>query len=255
MNPMQFSYSGKTALVTGAGSGVGAGTALEFARQGANVVLVGRSRESLDDTLASIQLEGGNAITVIADVTQERDVVAAMAAAVAQFGKVDVAFNNAGVFTLGATDELSYDEWSHTMNTNVTGVWLCLKHAILQMRLQGGGTIVNMSSNLGAHLAYPGMAAYITSKAAVSALTKAAAVEAIAHGIRINSISAGPLDTPMSVRPGESLDERANRMRAIIPLGRAGQISEVAAAVLWLAGDASGFVTGHDLVMDGAESL
>lgn len=252
---MQFDYSGKTALVTGAGSGVGAGTAIEFARHGANVVLVGRSRASLDDTLASIQLEGGDAIAVVADVTREDDVAAAMAAAVAAYGRVDVAFNNAGVFTLGATDELSYADWSRTMNTNVTGVWLCLKHAILQMRLQGGGAIVNMSSNLGAHLAYPGMAAYITSKAAVSALTRAAAVEAIAHGIRINSISAGPLDTPMSVRPGESLEDRSERMRAIIPLGRAGQISEVAAAVLWLAGDSTGYVAGHDLVMDGAESL
>jgi NAD(P)-dependent dehydrogenase (short-subunit alcohol dehydrogenase family) len=137
------------------------------------------------------------------------------------------------------------------IGTNLTGTWLCMKHEIAHMRAHGGGAIVNMASNIGSHGRIPGMAAYAASKAAVSVLTRTAARDHIADGVRINAVSPGPTDTGMSLRPGETDADRAERLKAAIPLGRVGATAEVAAAVLWLASDEAGFTVGHDLVVDG----
>jgi NAD(P)-dependent dehydrogenase (short-subunit alcohol dehydrogenase family) len=137
------------------------------------------------------------------------------------------------------------------LGTNVTGTWLCLKHEIAHMRAHGGGAIVNMASNIGAHGRLPNLAAYAASKAAVSALTRTAARDHIADGVRINAVSPGATDTDMSRRPGETDADRAARLKDAIPLGRVGATAEVAAAVLWLASDEAAFTVGHDLVVDG----
>lgn len=137
------------------------------------------------------------------------------------------------------------------IGTNLTGTWLCMKHEIAHMRAHGGGAIVNMASNIGAHGRIPGMAAYAASKAAVSVLTRTAARDHVRDGVRINAVSPGPTDTEMSLRPGETDADRAARLETAIPLGRVGATAEVAAAVLWLASAEAGFTVGHDLVVDG----
>jgi len=253
MSEMRF--TGKVVLVTGAGTGVGRRAALAFAREGAAVALLGRSRGPLDATADIIRTAGGEALAVPTDVTDEPSVEAAVQTITQWRGGLDIAFNCAGMFTLAPIEDFELSDWNAVMALNATGVFLGMKHEIRAMKRRGGGAIVNMSSNLGAHMVAPGMVAYIASKAAVSALTRAAAKEAIGAGIRINSISAGPIDNVMSTRPGETVEAKAARMRAIIPLGRAGYEDEIVAAALWLASPESGYAVGHDLVLDGGESL
>ncbi|MQA87169.1 MAG: SDR family oxidoreductase [Streptosporangiales bacterium] len=245
-------FAGKVALVTG-GSGIGRGTALVFAREGATVVVAGRSPEPLAQTVKLIEASrsraSASAITV--DVTRADDVDRLVATAVARHGGLHVAFNNAG--TLGAPGplaELDEAAWAETLATNLTSVYLSMKYEIAHMRA-GGGAIVNMASSIGAHMTVPGLGAYAASKAGVSVLTRAAARENIADGIRINAISPGPADTPMSHLPSETNADRGARLEAAIPIGRVGGLDEIAAAVLWLASDEAGFVVGHDLVIDG----
>lgn len=141
------------------------------------------------------------------------------------------------------------------IQTNLTGLWLCMKHEIALMQTHGGGAIVNMAANIGAHMTIPYLGAYTASKAAVSALTRVAALEHIQDGIRINAVSPGLVDTEMSLLPGETRAQRDERIKGAIPLGRVADPAEVANAVLWLASDEASFVVGHDLVIDGAASL
>ena len=150
--------------------------------------------------------------------------------------------------------EVSEEDWDAVLRTNVTGVWLAMKHEIAHMKENGGGAIVNISSNLGAHLRSPNAAAYITSKAAVSALTRAAALDHIHQGIRINAVSPGASAAPMSLRPGETEADRAERVKSQNPLGRVAKAEEVAAAVLYLASPEAGAVVGTDLVIDSGAS-
>ena len=248
-------FDGKTALVTGAGTGVGQEAALAYAREGAAVALLGRSQETLDTTAELIRAEGGDVLVVPTDVTHESDVESAIDAILAWQGRLDIAFNCAGIFTLSPIEDFELRDWDAVMSLNVTGVFLGMKHQIRAMKRSGGGVIVNMSSNLGAHMVAPGMVAYIASKAAVSALTRAAAREVVGSGIRVNCISAGPIDNVMSTRPGETVEQKAARMHDIIPLGRAGYQHEIVAAALWLSSPESGYAVGHDLVLDGGESL
>jgi len=141
--------------------------------------------------------------------------------------------------------------WDRLLAVNLTGMFLAMKHEISHMRASGGGVIINTASSLGAHMRLPFLGAYAATKAAVSALTRAAARECIADGIRINAISPGPMDTPMSLRPGETEADRAQRLNGALPAGRVGSPSEAAAAVLWLATPEAAFTVGHDLVIDG----
>lgn len=244
-------FVNQVVLVTGGGSGIGRAAALAFAAEGAAVAVAGRSAEPLAQTVKLVEAAGGVASAVPADVSREDDVAAMVETVVSRHGGLHVAFNNAGVFVPGGVTDLSASEWARAIDVNLTSVWLSMKHEIAHMRAHGGGTIVNTASNLGAHGRRPGIAAYVATKAAVSALTRSAALEHIADGVRVNAISPGPVDTPMSLRPGETPAERAIRLRDALPVGRVGTLEEIASAVLWLASAESGFAVGHDLVMDG----
>lgn len=249
---MTARFTGKVALVTGGGSGIGRATALAFAREGATVVVAGRNPEPLTQTVKLAEAEGGRADAVTADVTRAEDAARLVETAVTRYGGLHIAFNNAGVLgTLAPVAELDEATWTGVLAANLTGVWLSMKNEIAHMRVHGGGTIVNTASSIGAHMRLPGMGAYAAAKAGVSALTRTAARECIGDGIRINAVSPGPIDTPMSMRPGETEADRAERVRNGLPIGRVGALDEVAAAVLWLASPASGFAVGHDLVVDG----
>ncbi|MCW2912583.1 MAG: NAD(P)-dependent dehydrogenase, short-chain alcohol dehydrogenase family [Actinomycetia bacterium] len=251
---MTTRFTGKVALVTGGGSGIGQATAQAFAREGATVVVAGRSPQSLAQTVKLIQAEGGRATAITADVTRPEDVAHLVAATVAEHGGLHLAFNNAGVIGAGPVADLDQDTWDRTLAVNLTGVWLSMKYEIAHMRAHGGGVIVNTASNVGASMRIPGLGAYAAAKAGVSALTRTAAREYIGDGIRINAISPGPLDTPMSLRPGETDVDRSERIKDALPIGRVGSLEEVAATVLWLASPDAGFVVGHDLVLDGGAS-
>ncbi|WP_019066960.1 SDR family NAD(P)-dependent oxidoreductase [Streptomyces hokutonensis] len=245
-------FSGRTALVTGAGSGIGRAIALAFAAEGANVVVAGRRRGPLDETLALIEARGGKALAVSADVSKAADADALVRAAVERYGSLDVAVNNAGVFRGGRPlADLTEEDWSTQLDINVTGVFLALRAEIARMRTQpSGGAIVNVASTFGVHTSSPGAAAYAASKAAVAVLSKGAAVDHIREGVRINVVSPGATDTPMSLRPGETETDRAERVRATLPLGRISATAEIAAAVLYLASDDAASVVGTDLVVD-----
>lgn len=242
-------FAGKVVLVTGGSSGIGRETAKAFAAEGATVVVAGRDEQRLATAVKEI---GGDASAVTVEVTDSASVARMVETVVARHGGLDVAFNNAGVLGSPApAADLGEDDFGVVLGTNVTGTWLCLKHEVAHMRAHGGGAIVNIASNIGAHGRLPRMAAYAASKAAVSALTRTAARDHIAEGVRINAVSPGATDTEMSRRPGETDADRAERLKGAIPLGRVGATAEVAAAVLWLASDEAAFTVGHDLVVDG----
>jgi NAD(P)-dependent dehydrogenase (short-subunit alcohol dehydrogenase family) len=244
-------FTDRTALVTGAGSGIGRAIALAFAAEGARVVVAGRRREPLDETVRLIEDRGGKALAVPADVSRHEDAEALVRAAVDTFGGLDVAVNNAGVFRGGPLADLSEEDWRTQLDINVTGVFLALRAQIRRMRTQpSGGSIVNVASTFGVHTSVPSAAAYGASKAAVAALSKGAALDHIREGVRINVVSPGATDTPMSLRPGESEADRTQRAAATLPLGRISATEEVAAAVLYLASDDAASVVGADLVVD-----
>ena len=244
-------FTGKTVLITGGGSGIGRATALAFAREGAAVAVAGRRREPLDQTVRLIKDAGGRASAVTADVSSPTDAARLVAATADRHGGLHIAFNNAGIIEAGPLADMNQAAWDRQVAVNLTGVFLAMKHEITHMRASGGGVIINTASNLGAHMRLPFLGAYAATKAAVSALTRAAAREYIADGIRINAISPGPIDTPMSLRPGETDADRGKRLAGALPAGRAGTVAEAAAAVLWLASPEAGFTVGHDLVIDG----
>ncbi|MER7772854.1 glucose 1-dehydrogenase [Kitasatospora sp. NPDC096140] len=252
---MTTRFADKSVLVTGGGSGIGRAIALAFAREGARVAVAGRTAAPLTETVELIEQAGGKAVALTGDVTNGEDAARLVRETVEQFGGLDVAVNNAGVIgALGPVADIDEAEWQRLIGINVTGTLLAMKHQIGHLRAHGGGAIVNVSSNLGAHRRVAGVGAYAASKAAVTALTRAAALDHIADGVRINTVSPGAVDTPMSGRPGESAAEKAERMRNDIPVGRAGAVEEVAAAVLYLASEEAGYTVGSDLVLDGGSS-
>jgi NAD(P)-dependent dehydrogenase (short-subunit alcohol dehydrogenase family) len=253
---MMARFTDKVVLVTGGGSGIGRATARAFAREGGRVVVAGRSTEALCETVALIEQEGGHGLAITADVTRAEEVARLIDEIAARYGRLDIAFNNAGILGPHAPlAELDEAAWASVVATNLTGVWLSMKSEIPLMRASGGGVIVNMASNIGAHLRVPGLGAYAAAKAAVSALTRAAAKEYIRDGIRINAFSPGPIATAMTRLPGESDAERDARFAGILPIGRIGRPEEAAAAVLWLASPEAAFTVGHDFVMDGGAAL
>ncbi|WP_327716967.1 glucose 1-dehydrogenase [Streptomyces sp. NBC_00490] len=249
-------FHDRTVLVTGAGSGIGRAVALAFAAEGAQVVVAGRRREPLDATTALIEEAGGKALALTADVSRAADVRAVVAAAVDHFGSLDVAVNNAGVFRGGQPlADLSESDWTEQLAINVTGVFHALQAEVRQMRSQpSGGAIVNIASVFGVHARHPGATAYAAGKAAVSVLTRGAARDHIGDGVRINAVSPGPVETEMSLLPGETEAGRAERLENSVPLGRASTTAEIAAAVLYLASDDAASVVGTDLVVDSGKT-
>ncbi|MCP2323924.1 NAD(P)-dependent dehydrogenase (short-subunit alcohol dehydrogenase family) [Hamadaea flava] len=249
---MTAQFTGKVALVTGGGAGIGQAVARAFAREGAAVVVAGRTLGSLDGTVKLIEDEGGRATAITADVTSSADLARLVAETTGRYGGLDIAVNNAGVLAaVGPVGDIDEEQWNYLVAVNLTGTLLAMKHEIAHMRAHGGGVIVNIASNLGAHARLAGLGAYVATKAAVSALTRNAALDHIREGIRINSVSPGPMDTGMSLRPGEGPADRADRMATQSPIGRVGTLDEIAAAVLYLASPGAGFAVGTDLVFDG----
>jgi NAD(P)-dependent dehydrogenase (short-subunit alcohol dehydrogenase family) len=243
---------GRVALVTGAASGIGRASALALAREGAKVVASDVATEGGQRTVADIRVAGGEAVFVRADVSVAEDAAALVRTAVEAYGRLDCAHNNAGIADGGPTHECPEQVWARVIAVNLTGVWLCMKHELAQMLVQGGGAIVNTASiyGLGGSLDGAGASAYVASKHGVVGLTKNAAIEYAGRGIRVNAVCPGPIRTAMTAA---ALDdpERGPRWLAASPMGRAGGPAEVAAAVAWLCSDAASFVTGVALPVDG----
>jgi NAD(P)-dependent dehydrogenase (short-subunit alcohol dehydrogenase family) len=242
---------GKVALVTGAASGIGRATALAFARAGARVVVADLDGRHGEETVALIRAERGEASFVGVDVSSSAQVERMVAQTFDAWGRLDVAFNNAGIEgTMASTAELSESEWDRVIAVNLKGIWLCMRHEIPRMLAGGGGAIVNCSSVAGL-IGFAGEAAYVASKHGIVGLTKTAALEYARSGIRINAVCPGVIDTPMIERATAGKPELAGQLVAGQPIGRLGRPEEIAAAVLWLASDAASFVTGAALPVDG----
>jgi NAD(P)-dependent dehydrogenase (short-subunit alcohol dehydrogenase family) len=246
-----YDFTGQVALVTGAASGIGLSTARAFAEAGASVALADLDANRVEAAAADLDAAGHAAIGVRCDVSNEADVAAAVASTVARFGRLDMAFNNAGIQVppSDAADE-SLDVFERVNAVNLRGVWACMKHELAQMRSQGSGAIVNCSS-LGGLVGLPGRAAYHASKHGVIGLTRSAALEYAPRGVRINAVCPGTIETPMvadMVTKGE-LDIDA--AVANQPIGRRGTPEEIAAAVLWLCSPGASFVVGVALPVDG----
>ena len=243
--------AGKVALVTGASSGIGRATALAFAREGAKVVVADVTVEGGEETVAQVKKAGGEAIFVKTDVSKAVEVEALVAKAVATYGRLDCAHNNAGIAGNAKTivDDTE-DNWDRILAINLKGVWLCMKYELAHMLKQGSGAIVNTASGAGLIGVRRG-GAYVASKHGVVGLTKTAALEYAKSGIRINAVCPGSILTPMQdpVINGDPAIEA--QIGARHPIGRMGTAEEVAAAIHWLCSDAASFVTGHAMVIDG----
>lgn len=246
-----MTFQGKVAIVTGGTSGIGRETAHQLALAGAKVVLSGRRPEEGSAVASAINAAGGVAVFVQADVSQESQVEHLVAETLRHFGRLDIAFNNAGIEHASPLTEITADDYRKVFDINVLGVLLSQKHEIPAMLKTGGGSIINTSSILG-HIALPGAAIYNASKHAVEGITKTAALELAGQGIRVNAVAPGAIATDMIDRfAGEEGAESRQQLAARHPLGRLGQAREIAAAVLYLASDAASFTTGISLPVDG----
>jgi len=242
-------FTGKVALVTGGTSGIGKATAIAFARAGAKVVLTGRREKEGAQVVAEIKKLGGDAAFVRADVAKDGDVKKMVDFTIDKFGKLDVAFNNAGVEWMGPLDQATEAEYRRIFDINVWGVLNSMRHEIPAMLKNGGGAIVNTSSVAG-HVGLPQVSVYIASKHAVEGLTKSVALEVAKQNIRINAIAPGVIGTEMFDRFAHE-DKVRDQIISITPVGRIGASEEIAAAVLYLASDNAKFTTGSSLVVDG----
>lgn len=248
---MQLSFENKVALVTGAGSGMGLATAQAFAAEGAAVVLADVNEAAVREAAHQLVAGGHKVLAIRCDVADEAQVKAMVEQTVSTFGRLDAAFNNAGVQSpVAETADASGEDFDRTIAINLRGVWNCMKYELLQMRKQRSGAIVNNSS-IGGLIGLPGRAIYHASKHGVIGLTRSASLEYAAKGIRINAICPGTFDTPMVQ---EMIAKDPEAMKEIMreqPIGRLGRAEEIACAVLWLCGPGSTFVIGHALAVDG----
>ena len=242
---------GKVGLVTGGTSGIGRDTAVLFAKAGAKVVVAGRRELEGNETIELVRAAGGEGLFVKADVSKGSEVVSLIQKAVEKFGRLDIAFNNAGIEGVWVPIvRQSEEDWDRTIAINLKGVWLCLKYEIRQMLKQGGGgAIVNMASITGL-IGSAGAASYSASKHGVVGLTKSAALENARSGIRINVVCPGVIETPM----GDRLFGAPAVHKAVLsyhPIGRFGRPMEIAEAVVWMCSDKASFMTGQSLILDG----
>jgi NAD(P)-dependent dehydrogenase (short-subunit alcohol dehydrogenase family) len=251
---MSKTFANKVVLVTGGTSGIGRTTAVAFAREGALVVISGRRKAEGAETVALIEKAGGKGLFVQSDVSDEAQVKALVETVVHHFGRLDIAFNNAGIEgTVIPLVESTADQYSRVFDINVKGVFLSMKYEIPAMLKTGGGSIVNTSSIAG-KVGFPGAGLYVATKHAVNGLTKTAALETAKQGIRVNTVSPAAIETPMLERfigPTSAENEQAKQFAALHPVGRMGKSEEVASAVLYLCSPGASFITGTDILVDG----
>ncbi|OPY65930.1 MAG: 2,5-dichloro-2,5-cyclohexadiene-1,4-diol dehydrogenase [Syntrophorhabdus sp. PtaU1.Bin050] len=247
---MRSLLKNKVVLVTGGTSGIGRASALLFAREGARVVIADVVAEEAQNTTQMIREEGGDAIFVKTDVSKAAEVEALVRKTVETYGRLDCAFNNAGIGHVGTIIDCTEEEWDRVMAINLKGVWLCMKYEIIHMAEHGGGAIVNTSSTAGI-VAHPRRAIYTVSKHGVIGLTKAAALQYAKAGIRVNAVCPGPIRTALTESSWISDPQAEARAISEVPMDRAGTPEEVAEAAVWLCSDAASYVTGLAMVVDG----
>jgi NAD(P)-dependent dehydrogenase (short-subunit alcohol dehydrogenase family) len=254
MNPI-YDFKGQVALVTGAGAGMGLATARAFAEAGAAVVLADSNEESVKVAAQTLVAGGRKTIAVRCDVSDDAQVATLVERTVAEFGRLDAAFNNAGVMArIAPTAESSGEDWERVIGINLRGVWSCMKHELRQMERQGSGAIVNNAS-VGALTGNPGIGSYIASKHGVVGLTRTAALEYIKRGIRVNAVNPGLIDTQVA-RDVVNGDEQAyDEIARQVPIGRVGRPEEIAWTVLWLCSPGASYVVGHALTVDGGMTV
>ncbi len=246
---MEKTLKGQVAIVTGGSFGIGRATALLFSQHGAKVAVVDWVEN--DETVNAINAMGGEAIFIKCDVSDAQQVKAMVDKTVETFGRLDFAYNNAGIEGVNAvTQDCTEDNWDKTISINLKGVWLCMKYEIPYMLKQGKGAIVNCSSVAGL-VGFTGIPAYVASKHGIVGLTKCAALENAKTGIRINAVNPGVIRTPMIERFTGGKKEVEKQFAQSEPVGRLGEPEEIAEAVVWLCSDAASFVTGHALPVDG----
>jgi len=248
---METGIKGKTAIVTGAGSGIGRATALAFAAAGAKVVVAEKDEASGKSTMQMIQAQGGEAMFIMTDVAKAGDVELMLAMAEQRFGTVDFAFNNAGVEGISSpTHECSASNWDQTMAVDLRGTWICMKSEIATMLRHTGGVVVNCSSIAGL-VGFEGMPAYVAAKHGVAGLTKTAALEYAQKNIRVNAVCPGVIHTAMVDRVAGNDPAALASFAAMAPMGRMGKPEEIASVVLWLCSDQAAYVTGAVIPVDG----
>jgi NAD(P)-dependent dehydrogenase (short-subunit alcohol dehydrogenase family) len=251
MTVITYDYSGKVVFITGGTSGIGLATARAFARTGAHLVVASRGEAAGREAAAALEREGASALFVLCDVCEEASVARAVERTAERFGRLDVAFNCAGIGGDFAPLESSHQEiWDRVMATNARGVWLAMRYEIPAMLASGGGSVVNMSSIYGA-VGKAAHHAYVASKHAVVGMTRSVALEYASRGVRVNAICAGVTATPALLQAEKQVPERVAALVGEHPMGRMATEEEVAGAVLWLCSDAAGFVTGAPLAVDG----
>jgi NAD(P)-dependent dehydrogenase (short-subunit alcohol dehydrogenase family) len=248
-------FAGKVAFVTGAGSGIGRATAVAFATEGADVVSADIDTVGNEETARLVAEHGGRVLAVKCDVTSSSDIQTAIEHTIHEFGRLDVAFNNAGIEQPPAPlVDITEDDWSRLLDVDLRSAFLCMKYEIPAMLEHGGGSIVNTSSGAGV-VGIRGQAAYVAAKHGLIGLTKSAALDYAAHGVRVNAICPGIIETPMMDRFSGGTPEGRARVIGQEPVGRMGSPEEIASAVLWLSSDLGGFATGHAMVIDGGQTV
>lgn len=246
---MQSILAGRTALITGASRGLGKAMSLALAGAGAQLALVGRDRDALNETAAAIHALGGQAEVFLADVSSEASVRDLEQAVLAHYGKIQILINNAGINLRKKIDEFTLDEWNRVMNTNLTSAFLLCRSFVPCMRGQGYGRIINMTSIM-SHVSLPERTAYSTSKAGLLGMTKALALELAPEGITVNGISPGPFATEMNM-PLMNDPEKNALFVSKIALGRWGKVEEIGQLAVFLCSEGGGFITGTDILIDG----